>query len=86
MVKSLTDDQMYDIVSKRDSRFDGAFFFGAFDSKVYCNPSCKARTPLRRKIRYYMTREEAEALGYRPCKRCHPDQTMLKDIDSIWYH
>ena len=52
MVKSLTDDEMYDIVSRRDARFDGVFFFGAYDSEVYCLPSCKARTPLRRKIRF----------------------------------
>lgn len=85
VVKALSDDQMYDIVSKRDARFDGVFFFGAYDSEVYCLPSCKARTPLRRKIRYYNTRQEAESLGYRPCRRCHPDLVLMKNLDTIWY-
>lgn len=83
VVKALSDDQMYDIVSKRDARFDGVFFFGAYDSEVYCLPSCKARTPLRRKIRYYNTRQEAESLSYRPCRRCHPDLILMKNLDTI---
>ncbi len=86
MVLGLTDDQMYDICYKRDKRFDGVFFFGAKDSEVFCCPSCKARTPLRSKIQYYESVEQAESMGYRPCKRCCPDKVEMKDLSNFWVH
>ena len=86
MILNLTDDQMYDICYRRNANFDGIFFFGARDSKVYCCPSCKARTPLRSKIQYYESREQAESMGYRPCKRCRPDLVQMKDLSTTWIH
>ena len=86
MSLNLTDEQKYEICYRRDSRFDGVFFFGAKDSKVYCCPSCKARTPLRSKIQYYESRQEAESMGYRPCKRCRPDTVKMKDLSKEWIH
>src|SRR6266576_3230078 len=33
-----------------------------------------ARSPLRRNVTFYRTREEAERHGYRPCLRCRPNE------------
>ncbi len=41
---------------------------------IYCRPSCPARRPLRRNVTFFRTREEAEKNGYRPCRRCRPDE------------
>ena len=61
-------------VMNRDGRADGAFFFAVRSTSIYCRPSCPARRPLRRNALFFKTRQEAERQGYRPCRRCKPDQ------------
>lgn len=86
MEQFLTEDKMFEIVTKHDPRFDGVFFFGAFDSGIYCIPSCRVRTPLYRNVRFYYTPEEAESEGRRLCQRCRPDLVRRKDLADVWYH
>ncbi|MBC7831111.1 MAG: bifunctional DNA-binding transcriptional regulator/O6-methylguanine-DNA methyltransferase Ada [Hyphomicrobium sp.] len=40
---------------------------------MYCLPSCAARRPLRQNVRFYATGAEAEAAGFRACKRSRPN-------------
>lgn len=40
---------------------------------IYCRPSCPARTPLRRNVRFYPTSAAAQLAGFRACRRCRPD-------------
>lgn len=37
---------------------------------IHCRAGCPARTPLRGNLRVFDTVVEAEACGYRACKRC----------------
>ncbi len=69
---SLTPDQCWDAVARRDRTFDRSFLFGVLTTGVYCRPSCPARQALRRNVRFYATPEAAEADGLRPCLRCKP--------------
>jgi len=59
-------------VQTRDVTADGAFVFGVVTTGVYCRPSCPARRPLRRNVRFYETPGDAEAAGLRTCRRCDP--------------
>jgi AraC family transcriptional regulator of adaptative response/methylated-DNA-[protein]-cysteine methyltransferase len=59
---------------RRDSAADGAFVFGVRSTRIYCRPSCPARRPLRRNTLFFRTNEEAESFGYRPCRRCRPQE------------
>jgi len=59
-------------VETRDAGADGRFFFAVRTTGVYCRPSCPARRPRRQNVTFYATPGEAEAAGYRPCKRCRP--------------
>ena len=61
-------------MQKRDSAADGAFVFGVRSTRIYCRPSCPARRPLRRNTLFFRTNEEAERFGYRPCRRCRPQE------------
>lgn len=61
-------------VLARDGRADGAFFFAVRSTSIYCRPSCPARRPLRTNTLFFQTRQEAEQHGYRPCRRCKPNQ------------
>jgi AraC family transcriptional regulator, regulatory protein of adaptative response / methylated-DNA-[protein]-cysteine methyltransferase len=49
---------------------------------VYCRPSCAARTPRPENVRFHATREAAEQQGYRPCKRCKPEQPSRAERDA----
>src|SRR5246127_2556119 len=58
----------------RDTGADGAFFFAVKSTQVYCRPSCPARRPLRKNTLFFSTRREAEQQGFRPCRRCKPNE------------
>jgi AraC family transcriptional regulator of adaptative response/methylated-DNA-[protein]-cysteine methyltransferase len=48
------------------------FFYGVTTTGVFCRPNCASRRPLRANVRFFRTAAEAEAAGFRPCKRCRP--------------
>ncbi len=57
----------------RDARFDGVFFLAVATTGIYCRPSCPARTPERRNVRFFATAAAAQGAGFRACRRCRPD-------------
>jgi len=61
-------------VAARASGADGAFFYSVRTTGVYCRPSCGARLPRRENVAFHATPAEAEAAGFRPCKRCRPTE------------
>jgi len=68
------DARRWDAVRRHAPEADGAFFYSVATTGVYCRPSCAARTPRRENVAFHATRAEAERAGFRPCKRCRPDQ------------
>ncbi|VEG46857.1 diguanylate cyclase [Mycolicibacterium chitae] len=66
-------DRCYRAVQSRDARFDGWFVIAVLSTGIYCRPSCPARTPLARNVRFYPTAAAAQRAGFRSCKRCRPD-------------
>jgi AraC family transcriptional regulator, regulatory protein of adaptative response / methylated-DNA-[protein]-cysteine methyltransferase len=61
-------------VLRRDRSLDGAFWYGVRSTGVYCRPQCPSREPRRENVTFHCSREDAERAGYRPCRRCKPDQ------------
>lgn len=61
-------------VIRRDAAADGQFFYSVKSTGVYCRPSCSARTARPENVAFHRTAEEAERVGFRPCKRCRPGQ------------
>lgn len=70
--ENMTDEECWQIALAKDRHFDGAFVTGVHSTGIYCRPSCPARAPLRRNVRFYATPADAEVAGLRPCKRCSP--------------
>lgn len=64
-------------VVARNPQADGTFYYAVETTGVYCRPSCAARLARPENVRFFETREAAEAAGFRPCKRCKPDQLAL---------
>lgn len=76
-VRFATDDDRWAAVQSREPAADGAFYYSVRTTGVYCRPGCASRPARRENVRFHATREEAEQAGYRPCKRCRPEQPAL---------
>lgn len=70
---NLTEEAMWQATIACDSEYDGLFLYGVKTVGVYCRPSCKSRTPLRKNTLFFMTEKDAKKAGFRPCKRCRPE-------------
>jgi AraC family transcriptional regulator, regulatory protein of adaptative response / DNA-3-methyladenine glycosylase II len=68
-------ERCYQAAQSKDARFDGWFFCGVTSTGIYCRPSCPARTPMRKNIRFYASAAAAQHAGFRACLRCRPDAT-----------
>lgn len=67
----LGSEEFWQAVLSRDPSFDGVFFYGV-RTKIYCRPTCPSRKPNRDRVCFFQSALEAQAAGYRPCKRCQP--------------
>jgi len=72
-----TDESRWAAVARRDRAADGQFYYSVSTTGVYCRPSCAARLALRQNVSFHTTQEEARQAGFRPCRRCKPDQPSL---------
>ena len=73
MATFANDDFLYKALLERNSAYDGKFFICVKTTGIYCRPICPARKPKRENCNFVESREEAEAKGYRACKRCRPE-------------
>ena len=69
-----TDEERWDAVQRRDKASDGVFFYSVVTTGVFCRPSCAARLPRRDNVAFHASVADAERAGFRPCKRCRPDE------------
>ena len=67
-------DPRWAAVLARDPAADGRFFYSVKTTGVYCRPSCASRTARPENVAFHATAAVAERAGFRPCKRCKPDQ------------
>lgn len=54
------------------ARQPGGFLYAVTTMGVYCRPDCPSRRPLRKNTQFFATPTDAEAAGFRACKRCDP--------------
>ncbi len=66
-------DPRWSHVASRDASADGRFVYAVQSTGIYCRPSCPARRPRPGNVRFFNTCAEAEAAGFRPCRRCCPN-------------
>jgi AraC family transcriptional regulator of adaptative response/methylated-DNA-[protein]-cysteine methyltransferase len=75
-------DPRWAAVVARDRAADGSFYYSVSTTGVYCRPSCAARLANPKNVRFHQTRADAERAGFRPCRRCKPDQPPLDKIHA----
>ena len=61
-------------LAARDGRADGTFVYAVRTTGVYCRPSCPSRAARPENVTFHRTCAEAEEAGFRPCRRCRPDE------------
>ena len=64
-------------VVKRDPAADGKFYYSVSTTGVFCRPVCPSRLARPEHVLFHATCADAQQAGYRPCKRCKPDQPSL---------
>jgi len=72
-----TDEERWQAVVGRDPSAGEAFYYSVRTTGVYCRPNCPARRARRENVRFHLTRNDAEQAGFRPCKRCKPNEPDL---------
>ncbi len=61
----------------RDKTADGHLWYSVSTTGVYCRPSCPSRIATPKNVQLHDSLESARATGFRPCKRCKPDQPSI---------
>src|ERR1700734_3695813 len=59
------------------------FFYSVRTTGVYCRPSCAARLARPENVQFHLTCSEAEQAGFRPCKRCKPNQPSIREQNAM---
>jgi AraC family transcriptional regulator of adaptative response/methylated-DNA-[protein]-cysteine methyltransferase len=72
----MTDEDRWLAFESRDAGYDGRFVVAVRSTGIYCRPSCPARRPLRQNVVFYQAGDAAEREGYRPCRRCKPEDVL----------
>jgi AraC family transcriptional regulator, regulatory protein of adaptative response / methylated-DNA-[protein]-cysteine methyltransferase len=70
----LTDDQAWTAVLARDPAADTELVYAVTTTGVFCRPTCPSRRPDRANVVFFPDPGSALSAGYRPCRRCRPQQ------------
>ena len=70
----IDDTARWEALKQRDPNADGTFVYSVRTTGVYCRPSCAARPARPENVAFHPTCEDAERAGFRPCKRCRPNE------------
>lgn len=77
--EAITRDPRWAAVCARDAKADGTFLYAVKTTGIYCRPSCGARRPRPDHVVFFDSRSDADRAGFRPCRRCTPDQPSLAE-------
>ena len=73
------EDPRWSRVLARDAGFAGEFVYSVKTTGVYCRPDCPSRRARPENVSFHDSPAAAERAGFRPCKRCRPDQLSPTD-------
>jgi AraC family transcriptional regulator, regulatory protein of adaptative response / methylated-DNA-[protein]-cysteine methyltransferase len=73
---SIDEETLWKAAESRDASMIGLFVTAVTSTGIYCRPGCPARMPKRENVRFFADCDEAEAAGFRACKRCKPREAF----------
>ena len=68
------EEERWRAVADRDANAADSFIYAVRSTGIFCKPACPSRRPSPDNVVFFDTIAEAAQAGYRPCKRCHPEQ------------
>src|SRR6202008_680187 len=77
MLPSAADDPRWPRIVARDKTADGQLWYSVSTTGVYCRPTCPSRIANPRNVQLHNSLESARATGFRPCRRCRPDEASI---------
>lgn len=82
---------MWQALTHNDRDYDNRFVYAVRTTGIFCRPSCSSRPPKRENVEYFRLVTEAQQAGYRPCKRCRPDQAVQENlqvalVEAVCHH
>jgi AraC family transcriptional regulator, regulatory protein of adaptative response / methylated-DNA-[protein]-cysteine methyltransferase len=69
------EDGRWTAIVTRDAAADGRFVYGVRTTGIYCRPTCPSRRAKRENVLTFESPRDAEARGFRPCRRCRPHKS-----------
>src|SRR5438093_2648387 len=78
-IEKLNDAARWKAVLGHDRGADGLFVYAVRSTGVYCRPSCPSRRPRRDRVAFFESPGDARSAGFRPCRRCRPDDSAAPD-------
>lgn len=82
MSNRLTDAERWQAVKARDKGASHVFYYAVKTTGIYCVTGCASRLPKQENVEYFDSIMDAERVGYRPCKRCRPNDPTHANIGS----
>jgi AraC family transcriptional regulator of adaptative response/methylated-DNA-[protein]-cysteine methyltransferase len=76
------DEQRWEAILSRDKKAEGVFFYSVRTTGIYCRPTCGGRNAKRENVAFHATCAEAEAAGFRACKRCRPNEPRGSELSG----
>lgn len=83
----LSEDQAWAAVLARDAAADAELVYAVTTTGIFCRPACPSRRPARAHVRFFPNAEAALHAGFRPCRRCrpqqlHPDAALVETVSA----
>ena len=78
----ISQDPRWARVVARDKTADGAFWYSVATTGIYCRPSCPSRLANPKNVRLHGSVGEAEAAGFRACRRCNPGGMSIEATNN----
>ena len=74
-------DPRWQQVLSRDRSADGKFWYSVSTTGIYCRPSCPSRTANPGNVTLHDTLADAQATGFRACRRCNPEGLSQDNVN-----
>lgn len=81
IIDRVSEEHLWDQVQARQP--DADFLYAVTTMGVYCRPACPSPRPLRKNVRFFHAPAEAEAAGFRACKRCDPKGDRARIAQAV---
>lgn len=82
-VENVMTEEQWQAILHNDATYDDKFFYAVKTTRIFCRPSCKSKPPKQENACVFQNAEEAQAAGFRPCKRCKPTGERLPDKEWV---